>query len=128
MLIASELKPGMFVRIEEEIYKVLDAESKVGSAKLGGVVKTKLCNVTSGRMWEPHFRPQKRLEELEVERRMMEYLFGDAETYTLMDPNTFEQTTVQRPSWGRHTHFSGLEWNCRWSFLKAGPSVLYSRA
>ena len=115
----------MFVRIEEEIYKVLDAESKVGSAKLGGVVKTKLCNVTSGRMWEPHFRPQKRLEELEVERRMMEYLFGDAETYTLMDPNTFEQTTVQRPSWGRHTHFSGLEWNCRWSFLKAGHSVSY---
>ncbi len=50
MVIASELKPGMFLRIEGEIYKVLEAESKAGSAKLGGVVKTKLCNVTSGRM------------------------------------------------------------------------------
>ena len=111
MLIASELKPGMFVRIEEEIYKVLDAESKVGSAKLGGVVKTKSCNVTSGRMSEPHFRPQERLEELEVERRMMEYLFGDAETCTLMDPNTFEQTTVQRALLGPAYAFlrSGME-------------------
>jgi translation elongation factor P/translation initiation factor 5A len=55
MVIASELKPGMFLRIEGEIYKVLEAESKAGSAKLGGVVKTKLCNVTSGRMWDRTF-------------------------------------------------------------------------
>src|SRR5208282_1863455 len=96
MVIASELKPGMFLRIEGGIYKVLEAESKAGSAKLGGVVKTKLCNVTRGRMWEPHFRPQERLEDLEVERRVMEFLFGDGETCTFMDPHTFEQMAVQR--------------------------------
>lgn len=95
MVIASDLKSGMFLRIEGEIYKVLEAESKAGSAKLGGVVKTKLCNVRSGRMWEPHFRPQERLEDLEVERRMMEFLFGDGETCTFMDPGTFEQIAVQ---------------------------------
>ena len=96
MVIASELKPGMFLRIEEGIYKVLEAEAKAGSAKLGGVVKPKLCNVTSRRMWEPHFRLQERLEDLEVEGRMMEFLFDDAETCTFMDPNTFEQIAVPR--------------------------------
>ena len=96
MVIACELRPGMFLRIEQEIYKVLEAESKAGSAKLGGVVKTKLCDVTSGRMWEPHFRPQERLEDLKVERRMMEFLFGDEETCTFMDPQTFEQIAIQR--------------------------------
>ena len=30
MVIASELKPAMFLRIEGEIYKVLEAESKAG--------------------------------------------------------------------------------------------------
>lgn len=111
MVVASELKPGMFLRIEGEIYKVLEAESKAGSAKLGGVVKTKLCNVTSGRMWEPHFRPQERLQDVEVERRAMEFLFGDGDTCTFMDPRTFEQIAIQRPILGSAYAFlqSGME-------------------
>ena len=111
MVIASELKPGMFLRIEGGIYKVLEAESKAGSAKLGGVVKTKLCNATSGRMWEPHFRLQERLENLEVERRLMEFLFSDGETCTFMDPTTFEQIAVQRLTAGPAEAFlqSGME-------------------
>ena len=111
MVIACELRPGMFLRIEREIYKVLEAESKAGSAKLGGVVKTKLCDVTSGRMWEPHFRPQERLEDLKVERRMMEFLFGDEETCTFMDPQTFEQIAIQRAILGPASAFlqSGME-------------------
>ncbi len=110
MVIASELKPGMFLRIEGGIYKVLEAESKAGSAKLGGVVKTKLCNATSGRMWEPHFRPLERLEDLEIERRLMEFLF-DAETCTFMDPSTYEQIGVPRAILGSAYAFlqSGME-------------------
>ena len=58
MFIAAELKEGMVIRIEGQIYRVLEAESKAGAAKLGGVVKTKLSNVRSGHIWEPHFRPK----------------------------------------------------------------------
>ncbi len=111
MVIASELKSGMFLRIEGQIYNVLEAESKAASAKLGGVVKTKLCNVASGRMWEPHFRPQERLEDLMVERRVMEFLFADDETCTFMDPFTFEQIAMQRVILGPAFAFlqSGME-------------------
>jgi translation elongation factor P/translation initiation factor 5A len=42
MFTAGELKEGMVIRIEGQIYRVLEAESKAGTAKLGGVVKTKL--------------------------------------------------------------------------------------
>ena len=37
MVTAAELKAGMVVRLEGEIYKVLEVESKAGAAKLGGV-------------------------------------------------------------------------------------------
>lgn len=94
MVIASELHEGMVIRIEGQIYKVLEVESKAGAAKMGGVVKTKLINVRSGRMWEPHFRPQERLEELQLERRMMEFLYADGDTCTFMRPDTFEQAEV----------------------------------
>lgn len=91
MVIASDLKTGMALRVEGQIYKVLDAHFKAGSAKLDGIVKAKLSNVHSGRLWEPHFRPQERLEILEIERRNLEFLFADHEHFTFMDPENFEQ-------------------------------------
>jgi elongation factor P len=94
MVTASDLRAGMALRINGEIYKVLEVEAKAGAAKMGGVVKTKLVNVRSGRMWEPHFRPQERLEDLELERRMMEFLFSEGDTCTFMRPDTFEQVEI----------------------------------
>lgn len=94
MVIASELRPGMIVRIEGQVHKILEVESKAGAAKMGGVVRAKLINVKTGRMWEPHFRPQERLDEAELERHIMEFLFSDSESCTFMRADTFEQIAV----------------------------------
>ena len=94
MLAASELKTGMVIRMEGQIYRVVEVESRAGVAKLGGVVKAKLSNVRSGRIWEPHLRPQERVEELHVERQLMEFLFHQGDTCTFMNPNTYEQIEV----------------------------------
>jgi elongation factor P len=96
MLTAVDLKEGMAIRIEGQIYKVLEVESKAGAAKLGGVVKTKLSSVGTGHIWEPHFRPQERIEEVELERRMMEYVFSSADSCTFMNPETFEQIEIPK--------------------------------
>lgn len=96
MVTAAELKEGMAIRIEGQIYRVLEAESKAGTAKLGGVVKTKLSRVGSSHLWEPHFRPQERFEEVQLERRSLEFLFASEDTYTFMSPETFEQIEVAK--------------------------------
>ena len=96
MVIASELKSGMVLRIERDIYRVLEAEFKAGTAKLTGVVRTKLNNVTTGSMWDQHFRPQERLEEVHLEPRTLEFLFSDADNCIFMDPDDFEQVAVPR--------------------------------
>jgi len=94
MVLASELKPGMVVRIEEQVYRVLEVESRAAIAKLGGLVKAELSNVKTGHLWEARFRPQERLEELQVERRSMEFLYRAADTCTFMDPHNYEQVEV----------------------------------
>lgn len=78
---------------------------QAGATKLGGVVKAKLSNVRGGRMWEPHFRPQERLEDLELERHNMEFLFGEGDTCTFMRPDTFEQAEVPNPVLGLAARF-----------------------
>jgi elongation factor P len=94
MVIASELRGGVVVRIEGQIYKVLEVESKAGAAKMSGVVRTKLINMRSGTLWEPHFRPLEKLEDIELDRRMMEFLFAEGDTCTFMRPDTFEQLEI----------------------------------
>src|SRR5512146_232379 len=94
MVIASQLRDGMALRIEGQVFKVLEVDVKAGGGQLGGVVKTKLRNVHSGRLWEPHFRPDERLDDLELDRQTMEFLFSDAENCTFMNPHTYEQVEV----------------------------------
>ena len=96
MLTAADLREGMAIRVEGQIYRVLGAESKAGAAKLSGVVKTKLSKVGTTHIWEPHFRPQERIEEVQLERRMMEYVFAAGDTCTFMSPDTFEQVEVSK--------------------------------
>lgn len=105
MLVASELKAGMVIRMEGQIYRVLEVESRAGAAKLGGVVKVKLSNVRSGRMWEPHLRPLERVEELRVERQLMEFLFRQESTSTFMNPTTYEQIELSDEMLGPASQF-----------------------
>lgn len=111
MLTAADLREGMAIRVEGQIYRVLGAESKAGAAKLSGVVKTKLSKVGTTHIWEPHFRPQERIEEVQLERRTMEYVFSSADTCTFMSPETFEQIEVGKAVLGPAEMFlqSGMQ-------------------
>jgi elongation factor P len=111
MIIATELREGMALRIEGQICRVIEVESKAGTAKLGGVVKAKLINLRNGHVLEPHFRPQERLEDLELERRVMEFLYVEGDRCVFMRPDTFEQVEIPSAVLGLATHFlkAGME-------------------
>lgn len=96
MVIASDLRVGMALRIDGQPFKVLEVEAKAGAAKMGGLVRTKVRNVKSGRLWEQNFRPQERLEDLEFERHRMEFLYSDGQVCTFQRLDNFEQ--VELPS------------------------------
>ena len=69
------------------------------------MVKTKLRSVASGRMWEPHFRPDERLEKLELDRQTMEFLYSDADNANFMNPENFEQVEIPRAALGPSERF-----------------------
>lgn len=104
MILASQLRPGMVIRLERQLYKVLEVAVKAGGGQLGGVVKTRLQGVPQGRFWDHHLRPDERVEDLPVERRSMEYLFSDSLGFTFMDPVNFEQVQLPRDLVGPTGH------------------------
>lgn len=96
MIVASQLRGGMAVRVEGELYKVLEADYHAGGGKMGGVAHTKLRNMRTGTLWERRFRADEKLEDLSLERQTMQFLYSDADHCYFMNPNTFEQVEVSR--------------------------------
>ena len=105
MITASQLQSGMIVRIDGQLFRVLECSAKAGGGQLGGTVKTKLQNTSSGRFSEPHFRPDQRIEDLQVERHVMEFLYADSDSLYLMNPETYEQMQISRSSIGGPDRF-----------------------
>lgn len=126
MIPAAELKAGMAIRIEGQIYKVLASEFKATGGQAGGIVKTKLRSVSTGRVAEPHFRPDERLENLELARQTMEFLYSDSENCYFMNPGTFEQVEISRAALGPAEKFLKPEMKLPVEFFESRPvSVVF---
>ena len=121
MVIASELRPGTVIRSEGQVYKVLEVEAKAGAAKMGGLVKASLSNLHSGRLLEQHFRPHERLEDLELERHSMEFLYSGDDGVTFMNPVTFEQVEIAREMIGAAEKFLTPEMEIPVEFFEGKP-------
>ena len=129
MIPAAELKPGMALRLEEQILKVLEAEFKAGAGQAGGVVKTKLRNVATGRLSEPHLRPDLRIEDLDLERQTMEFLYSDAENGFFMNAQSFEQVEIPLATLGPTAKFLKPEMKLPVEFFEGRPiSVVFPAA
>lgn len=100
MVSASELRAGMALRLDGQIYRVLEAESKTGTAKMLGTVRVRLSNVRSGRLWDHHFRTLERLENVGLEKRRVEFLYSDGTNCIFQRLDNFDQIELPVESIG----------------------------
>jgi len=94
MVIASQLRPGVVLKIGEDLLKVEESVYHIGQGKMPGSVHAKLINIQKGTFKELRFRPEERLQDVQLEKRSMQFLFSDADSATFMDPDSFEQCSI----------------------------------
>ncbi len=105
MVLASDVREGMTIKIQDQLYKVISAEFKTGTAKMQSVVHLKLRNMTTHTFTEQRFHPEEKIEEIELETVPMEYLYHDDTDYYFMHPETFEQFSFSKERLGNFTKF-----------------------
>src|SRR5438093_11291885 len=96
MVEAAYLKAGMILRLNGELYRVVSAEYHAGGGKMGGTSHAKLRNLHTGTFWERRFRPDEKLENVDLQRVTMEFIYQEGDDYYFMDPNTFEQISLAK--------------------------------
>ncbi len=102
---AAEMRSGMFIRLDNQLYRVAQADFQAGGGKMHGVMHAKLRNVRTGGVTEQRFRDNERFEEVDVERQDMEFLYLEGDQCIFMHPETYEQIGVDKERLGAFLPF-----------------------
>ncbi len=82
------------MRVEGDLFRVVEAARHMGSAQQKGLVYLKMRNLRTGALVERRLRPDEEVQEVELERRLMEYLYTDGEAFYFMDLETYDQVAI----------------------------------
>jgi elongation factor P len=105
MIPASQLRAGMAIRYEGQLYRVAAADYHPGQGRMSGQCHARLCNLSTGTFWEHSFRSELKLDDTPVEKRALEFLYADAEQCCFMNPETFEQVEIPQALLGARAAF-----------------------
>lgn len=91
MVLASDVKAGMALQLDNKLYKVLEAVRHAGSGQMHGFIELKLHDVRFGHFADRRFKHSDKLDDVELVKRQMDFLYADEANCYFMDPITFEQ-------------------------------------
>ncbi len=93
MLDANELRKGTCFILDGELFQVIEYQHyKPGRGN--AIIRTKIRNLRTGSIVPRNFLSGERFEEAPVERRTMQFLYGDADGFYFMDTETYDQIQV----------------------------------
>ena len=93
MINATQLRPGMIILHEGNLYRVT-AVNHLTPGNKRGFMQTKMKNLKSGVGTEYKFRSEDRVERASLDTRAMQYLYGDGDLHTFMDTENYEQISL----------------------------------
>lgn len=104
MVKATQLRPGMVIQHEGDLYAVFSVEHRTPGNKRGAM-QTKLRNLRTGAIIDYRFRAEDFVERAILDEVEMEYLYNDAEGYHFMNTQTFEQIALSKDVLGDSTDY-----------------------
>ncbi len=106
----NELRNGTFFKEGKDIFLVVTYEH-MKTGRGSGNIKLKVRNQRTGSVVEKSYITGARVDEADVEKKKAQYLYRDGDTYSFMDPVSFEQFTVSAAVLGDQVKYlkEGLE-------------------
>jgi elongation factor P len=112
---ATRLKKGMLIKMDQDLFRVLDLQH-VTPGNLRGFVRVKLRNIRSGTLLDQKLRSEDSVERATLDDREMQYLYQDGESYWFMDTATFDQVHISSEALGESVHYLKPEMTIRVDF------------
>jgi elongation factor P len=101
---ATRLKKGMLVKIENDLFRVLELQH-VTPGNLRGFVRVKFRNIRSGTLSDQKLRSEDTVDRATLDEREMQYLYKDGESFHFMDTASFEQLHIDAEALGESVDY-----------------------
>ena len=95
----NDIKNGITFLYEDNIYQVLEF-LHVKPGKGAAFVKAKIKNLRTGSIVEKTFNTSIKLEKAMIEKRNMQFLYANGDTYNFMNMETYEQVELDKNQLG----------------------------
>jgi elongation factor P len=93
MLKATQLRPGMIIVHNGDLYSVHSVDHRTPGNKRGAMA-TRMRNLRSGSIIDYRFRAEDSVERAVLDEVEFQYLYSDTEGHHFMNTETFEQLSV----------------------------------
>jgi elongation factor P len=119
-LLATQLRKGMIVKIDRDLYRIFDRQH-VTPGNLRGFVRVKMRNLRTQAMAEEKFRSEDLVERATLEEKEMQYLYNDGSGYHFMDTESYEQVQLSADVLGDAVGFLKPEMSIHIEFYGEQP-------
>jgi elongation factor P len=116
----NDLKTGMTLNLDGQLWNVVEFQH-VKPGKGGAFVRTKLKNVLSGKVVDRTFNAGVRVEQANVDRREMQYLYREGDDFVFMDTETYDQPHIPAETVGDAANYLLEEQNAVVAFNEGTP-------
>jgi len=117
---ANLIRPGNILEHNARQWAVLKIQI-VQPGKGGAFIQVEMRDVRTGTKTNERWRTADTVEKLQVDEKDVTFLFGDDESVTFMDSESFEQTTVPREMVGEPGAFLQDGMPCTIELIEGAP-------
>ena len=116
----NEIKPGMIIEYNNDHWTVLKAQH-VKPGKGGAFNQLELKSLTKGTKLNQRFRSSENVERAQLEEKEFNFLYSDDNMCFFMDPDNFEQISVNKNLLGEKINLLTENLKVTISFLEENP-------
>ena len=120
MISATQLRPGMVVKFNNDLFSVFSMTHRT-PGNLRGFVQARMRNLRSGTMIEHRFSSEDKVEKANLEEHEMEYLYDDGEYYYFMNTENYEQMHLMKDLLGDATQYLISQLKVKVEFYEGKP-------
>ncbi len=92
---STELSPGMAIKMDGRLFLILETEHRT-PGNLRAFVQIKIRDLKSGSLIDKRLRSGEDVEQVDLDRRQMEYLYQQGNMAVFMDLESYEQVELPK--------------------------------
>ncbi|HET9400851.1 MAG TPA: elongation factor P [Candidatus Acidoferrales bacterium] len=117
MVKATQLRPGMIIRFEGELYTIFSTEHRTPGNKRGSM-QTKMRNLRTGSIIDYRFRAEEFLERAILDEVEFQFLYKEGEDFHFMNTQSYEQISLSGDVLGEAAYYLIGDMNVKIEFYE----------